>query len=77
MTNWGLYAELPNTVEGWIQVNDLTGDYSLVFDEKHMKLVGEMTRKGYKYTKIRVQVAHSYKSTRMIDFTPLLMTGRG
>ena len=70
VTNWGLYVELPNTVEGLIRVNDLTGDY-FVFDEEHMELVGEMTRKSYKLgQKIRVQVADTDKLTRTIDFIP-------
>ena len=70
VTNWGLYVELPNTVEGLIRVNDLTGDY-FVFDEEHMELVGEMTRKSYKLgQKIRVQVADTNKLTRTIDFIP-------
>ena len=70
VTNWGLYVELPNTVEGLIRVNDLTGDY-FVFDEEHMELVGEMTRKRYKLgQKIRVQVADTDKLTRTIDFIP-------
>ena len=70
VTNWGLYVELPNTVEGLIRVNDLTGDY-FVFDEEHMELVGEMTRKSYKLGhKIRVQVADTDKLTRTIDFIP-------
>ena len=70
VTSWGLYVELPNTVEGLIRVNDLTGDY-FVFDEEHMELVGEMTRKSYKLgQKIRVQVADTDKLTRTIDFIP-------
>ena len=70
VTNWGLYVELPNTVEGLIRANDLTGDY-FVFDEEHMELVGEMTRKSYKLgQKIRVQVADTDKLTRTIDFIP-------
>ncbi len=70
VTNWGLYVELPNTVEGLIRVNDLTGDY-FVFDEEHMELVGEMTRKSYKLgQKILVQVADTDKLTRTIDFIP-------
>lgn len=70
VTNWGLYVELPNTVEGLIRVNDLMGDY-FVFDEEHMELVGEMTRKSYKLgQKIRVQVADTDKLTRTIDFIP-------
>ena len=70
VTNYGLYVELPNTVEGLIHVNELTGDY-FIFDEEHMELVGELTRTKYKLgQKIRIQVAGTDKLTRTIDFIP-------
>ncbi|MEG0566486.1 MAG: ribonuclease R, partial [Hungatella sp.] len=56
VTNWGLYVELPNTVEGLIHINELRGDY-YVFDEDRMELVGESTKITYKLgQKIWVQV---------------------
>ena len=70
VTNWGLYVELPNTVEGLVRISELRDDY-YIFDEQHYELVGEMTRKSYKLgQKIRVQVADTDKLTRTIDFIP-------
>lgn len=70
VTNWGLYVELPNTVEGLIHVNDLNEDY-YIFDEEHYELVGELTRKTYKLGQpIRVQVTGTDKLAKTIDFIP-------
>lgn len=68
VTNWGLYVELPNTVEGLVHVNDMTEDY-FVFDEEHMELVGELSKKRYKLgQKVLVEVAGTDKLTRTVDF---------
>ncbi len=68
VTNWGLYVELPNTVEGLIHVNDLQDDY-YHFDEEHYELVGETTRKTFKLGQpIRVIVSGTDKLLRTIDF---------
>lgn len=70
VTNWGLYVELPNTVEGLIRVSDLSDDYYR-FDEEHYELYGEMTGKVYKLGQaIRVTVAATDKLARTIDFIP-------
>lgn len=70
VTNWGLYVELPNTVEGLIHVNQLQDDY-YHFDEEHYELVGEMTKKTFKLGQpIRVMVANTDKLLRTIDFVP-------
>ncbi len=68
VTNWGLYVELPNTVEGLVHVNDMAEDY-FVFDEEHMELVGELSKKRYKLgQKVLVEVAGTDKLTRTVDF---------
>lgn len=68
VTNWGIYVELPNTVEGLIHVNQLQDDYYR-FDEEHYELVGEMTGKTFKLGQpIRVIVAGTDKLLRTIDF---------
>lgn len=68
VTNWGLYVELPNTVEGLIHVNQLQDDY-YHFDEEHYELAGETTGRTFKLGQpIRVEVAATDKLLRTIDF---------
>ena len=53
VTSFGLFAELPNTIEGFIPIETLYGQYK--FDEAHFRLVGSKTN----YTigeEIRVKV---------------------
>ena len=71
VTNWGLYVELPNTVEGMIRMNALDDDYYL-FDEEHYELTGEMTKKTYKLgQRIRVRVVNTDRMLKTIDFIPV------
>ena len=68
VTSWGMYVELPNTVEGMIHVNNLTGDY-YHFNEESYELVGERTGKSYKLgQKIQIVVADADKFMKTIDF---------
>lgn len=71
ITNWGLYVELPNTIEGLIHVNELQGDY-YVFDDERMEMVGERSKITYKLgQKIRVAVTGTDRPARTIDFVPV------
>ncbi|MBU3181546.1 ribonuclease R [Clostridium psychrophilum] len=47
VTNFGLFVELPNTIEGLVHMTSLDDDY-YVFDERHLTLIGERTKKMYK-----------------------------
>lgn len=68
LSSWGMYVELPNTVEGMIRVADIPGDY-YYFDEERYSMVGERTGKMYKFgSKIRVMVASVDKLLKTIDF---------
>ena len=68
VTGWGLYVELPNTVEGLVHVNTLRDDY-YVFDQETYELRGEMTKKVYKLgAKVRVRVADADKMLKTVDF---------
>ena len=68
ITGWGLYVELPNTVEGLVHVNTLRDDY-YVFDQESYELCGEMTKKVYKLgDKVRVRVADADKMLKTVDF---------
>ena len=68
VTSWGVYVELPNTVEGMVRVSDLEGDY-FIFDEAKMEMVGELTNRRYKLgQKVTVQVTGTDRLMRTIDF---------
>ena len=68
VTGWGLYVELPNTVEGLVHVNTLRDDY-YVFDQETYELRSEMTKKVYKLgDKVRIRVADADKMLKTVDF---------
>ncbi len=71
ITNYGMYVELPNTVEGMIHVTSLKDDYYFYDDEKY-EMIGEKTRKVYKLgEKIKIVVTAADKIQRTIDFEPV------
>lgn len=68
VTNFGLFVELPSTIEGLVHITSLYDDY-YVYDERYMTLIGE--RAGKKYAlgeKIRVLVANVNLDSREIFF---------
>ena len=68
VTNWGIYVELPNTIEGMVAVKNLVGD-SYIFDEDNMLFYGERTHKEYKIGQpVRVKLESASVLTRTIDF---------
>lgn len=74
VTKWGMYVELPNTVEGLVHVNDLTDDF-YEFDEDNLALVGRRTKTVYKLgDTVKVVVAAASKEERTIDFQLVGMT---
>lgn len=69
VATWGMYVELPNTVEGMVRVADIPGDY-YYFEEEKYRMVGERTGKSYKLGEsIRITVSAVDKLTKTIDFT--------
>lgn len=69
VTNYGLYVELPDTVEGMVHISKINGDY-YYFDEAHLELIGEATGRKYRLgqkVKIKVESVDSFMKT--IDFT--------
>ena len=68
VTTWGVYVELPNTVEGMIHVSKLPGDY-FYYDENAYEMIGERTGIRYKLgQRIKIQVNRVDKIGRVIDF---------
>lgn len=68
VTGWGLYVELPNTVEGLVHVSTLRDDY-YIYDQETYELKGELTGKVYRLgQKVRVRVADADTLTKTVDF---------
>lgn len=47
VTSFGMFVELPNTIEGLVHVTELDDDY-YIFDEAHLALIGEKTKNMHK-----------------------------
>ena len=68
ITSFGMFVELPNTVEGIIHFENLGNEY-FVYDEENKTLQGEKSRKIYKVgDSIKVRVIFADKLTRKVDF---------
>jgi ribonuclease R len=68
ITSWGVYVELPNTIEGMIHVSMLPGDY-FYYDEESYEMVGQATDIRYKLGQtLKVRVNATDKISRTIDF---------
>ncbi len=68
ITTWGIYVELPNTIEGMIRVADMVDDY-YNYDERSYSMVGEMTGRTFELgMRVAVRVKETNKMLRTIDF---------
>ena len=68
VTRWGIYVELPNTVEGLVHVADMWDDH-YEFIEQSYELAGEHTGKTYKLGQtVRVRVSDADKVQRTVNF---------
>ncbi|MEG0371304.1 MAG: ribonuclease R [Clostridium sp.] len=68
VTGFGIFVELENTIEGLVHISNLTDDY-YIYDESRHLIMGEATKKAYKLgEKIKVKVAKVDMETRTIDF---------
>lgn len=68
ITKFGIFIELPNTIEGMIHISNLKDDY-FHFVEQQLALVGERTGMTFKIgQKVRVKVTNANPETREIDF---------
>jgi ribonuclease R len=67
-TRFGMFAELPNTIEGLIHISTLTGQY-FTFNERTLALQGEKTGLTFRIGQpIMVNVVKADKITGEIDF---------
>ena len=68
VTQFGMFVELENTVEGLIRFENL-GDEYFVYDEDRKRLIGERSKKEYKIgDKVRIRVISANKMLRQVDF---------
>ncbi len=68
VTNFGIFVELDNTVEGLIRYEKL-GDEYFIYNEEKRQAIGEHTRKVYQIgDKVKIRVANASKLMRQIDF---------
>ena len=68
ITKWGIYVELPNTIEGLIHVTNLYDDHYNYIEDSY-EMVGEHTGKTYKLGQtVVVRVIGTSKVERTIDF---------
>lgn len=68
ITSWGIYVELPNTVEGMIHVSKLSGDY-YYYNEETCEMTGRDTGRSFKLgQKIRIEVDDVDYYQKSIDF---------
>lgn len=68
VTNWGIYVELPNTIEGMVALSQMDDDY-YEFDEKKMLVFGKRTKKSYRLgDKVVVSVAKVDRMMGTINF---------
>lgn len=68
LTNYGIYVELDNTIEGMIALRDIKGDH-YVFDEMKYMVLGEHTKRTFRLgDRLKVQLVKCTPEIRAIDF---------
>ena len=68
VTNFGIFVELDNTVEGLIRYEKLGYEY-FIYNEEKRQAIGERTGKVYQIgDKVKIRVANASKLMRQIDF---------
>ena len=72
ITNFGIFVELDNTIEGLIRYEKL-GDEYFIYNEELRQAIGERSGKVYKIgDKIRIRVIEANKLLRRIDFEKVI-----
>jgi ribonuclease R len=68
VTNFGLFVQLPNLIEGLIHIDDLTDDH-YIYDEATFTLRGVKNKKGYRLgDTVEVIVKRASKEDKQVDF---------
>ena len=67
VTSWGIFVELPNTVEGIVRIHDLSEPFE--YNEQHMALLGMFSGRMYKLgNAVKIAVARVDLELRQIEF---------
>ncbi|MGN4127243.1 ribonuclease R [Lysinibacillus sphaericus] len=68
ITNFGMFIELPNTIEGLVHISNMTDDYYR-FDDRQMIMIGERTNRQFRIgDEVTVRVANVIIEESSIDF---------
>lgn len=68
VTGYGLYVELPNTIEGMVRIASIPDDF-YIYQEESMSIVGKTSGKTYVMgQKVKVRTVQVDKMLRTIDF---------
>lgn len=68
INEFGFYVQLPNTIEGFVNIYSVKND-KYIYDELKLMLVGEKTRKTFKLgDEIHIQVKNVNLTSYQIDF---------
>ena len=68
LTNFGMFVELDNLVEGLIHISTLKGDY-FEYNSDIMAIIGQSTKKMYKLgNRVKIKVVSANKTNKTIDF---------
>lgn len=68
LTNFGIFVQLENTIEGLVHFTNMLDDY-YHFDEEKYHIIGERTNKQYKLgDSVKIKVLDANVMKRNIDF---------
>ena len=74
--NFGMFVELPNTIEGLVHVSNLTDDH-YQYQERHLALIGDRTGKVYRIgDPVEIEVMDVNLAEKLIDFKVVGMPER-
>lgn len=74
VTNFGLFVELPNTIEGLVHVSNMTDDFYR-FDDRQMMMIGERSNRQFRIgDEVEIKVIGVKPEESAIDFEIVGMT---
>lgn len=68
ITKWGMYVELPNTIEGLVRLQDMKDDF-YIFNEDTMTVIGRNRKHVYRMgDAVKIKVKAASKDEGTVDF---------